>query len=184
VSAKPSNNQYLGFLALIAVMFTLSACQLVSQKAQDEQKLQTLVGGITVTYKKSGEFDSLSSVATAPVVSDLPSARDEAVTVATLRARRQISEFLNTDISSENFTETVTNSLQQSSDFVGAQDKTVTTKIATQLRENIKQRSNAILRGTVVDSQVYDSQKKTVTVTVTTGTRATATSRQLETLMK
>ena len=184
MSAKPSNNQYLGFLALIAGILTLTACQSSSPLSQEEKNLQTLLGGITVTYKKSGEFDSLSSVATAPVVSDLPSAKDEAATVATLRARRQISEFLNTDISSEKFTETVTSSLQQSSEIVGTQDKTVTTKIATQLRESIKQRSTAILRGSVVESQIYDPQKKTVTVTVSTGTKATTTSRQLETLMK
>ena len=91
MSAKPSNNQYLGFLALIAGILTLTACQSSSPLSQEEKNLQTLLGGITVTYKKSGEFDSLSSVATAPVVSDLPSAKDEAATVATLRARRQIS---------------------------------------------------------------------------------------------
>jgi len=52
------------------------------------------------------------------------------------------------------------------------------------LRESIKQKSAAILRGSVVESQIYDPQKKTVTVTVSTGTKATTASRQLETLMK
>lgn len=174
----------LGIVGSALCVAFLTACQTPLSEPKGEQSLQTLLGGITVTYKKSGEFDSLSSVATAPVVSDLPSAKDEAVTVATLRARRQISEFLNTDISSEKFTETVTTSLQQSSEIVGTQDKTVTTKIATQLRESIKQKSNVILRGSVVESQIYDPQKKTVTVTVSTGTKATTTSRQLETLMK
>jgi hypothetical protein len=169
---------------VLGTVLSLTACQTPSSTPQSEQSLQTLLGGITVTYKKSGEFDSLTSSASAPVVSELPSAKDEAVTVATLRARRQISEFLNTDISSEKFTETVTSSLQQSSEIVGTQDRTVTTKIATQLRESIKQKSAAILRGSVVESQIYDPQKKTVTVTVSTGTKTTGTSRQLETLMK
>lgn len=171
-------------LCVLGMVIILTACQSTAPVSQGEQNLQTFLGGITVTYKKSGEFESLSSAASAPVVSDLPSAKDEAVTVATLRARRQISEFLNTDISSEKFTETVTSSLQQSSEIVGTQDKTVTTKIAIQLRESIKQKSTAILRGSVVKSQIYDPQKKTVTVTVSAGTKATATSRQLETLMK
>ena len=169
---------------MIGLVLISVGCQSQGVKSSVNNNLESIVGGITVTYKKSGEFESLASVATAPIVSDLPSARDEAATVATLRARRQISEFLNTEISSEKFTETVTSTLQQSSEVVGTQDRTVTTKIATQLRESIKQNSAAILRGSVVESQIYDPKRKTVTVTVSTGTKTTATGRQLETLMK
>lgn len=173
------------FLSIICfVTAALLGCQSVTKDSSSDQAIQVLQGGLSIVYKSSGEFESLTSTATAPVISDLPSAKDEAVTVATLRARRQISEFLNAEIDSEQFTENLTNSVQQSSEVLGTKDKAVQGKIVTQLKETIRQKSSSILKGTNVESAIYDPTSKTVTVKVSTGTQSTTTSRTLQNLMK
>jgi hypothetical protein len=170
------------FFSLVVVLAL--GCTMTPNHQSNSESIQVLQGGLSIIYKSSGEFESLTSTATAPVVSDLPSARDEAVTVATLRARKQISEFLNVEINSEQFTENLTNSVQESSEILGTRDKTVQGKIVTQLKETIQQKSSSILKGTNVESAVYDPTSKTVTVKVSTGTQSTTTSRTLKNLMK
>ena len=177
-------NLLLVLTAVISFSISISGCMSVKKAESDDESAIVQVGSLLIFYSKSGDFDSLTSTATAPVVSDLPSAKDEAVTVATLRARRQISEFLNVEINSEQFTENLTNSVQQSSEVFGTKDKTVQGKIVTQLKDTIRQRSSAILKGTSVESAVYDPTSKTVTVKVSTGTQSTTTSRTLQNLMK
>ena len=169
-------------LSLVSVLTI--GCTITPNHQSNSDSIQVLQGGLAIVYKSSGEFESLTSTATAPVVSDLPSAKDEAVTVATLRARKQISEFLNVEIDSEQFTENLTNSVQQSSEVLGTKDKAVQGKIVTHLKETIRQKSSAILKGTNVESAVYDPTSKTVTVKISTGTQSTTTSRTLKNLMK
>ena len=170
-------------LTLLSLM-TLVGCAAPQSSSTSRPAIEVLQGGVKVIYSESGDFRSLSSTASAPVLSDLPSAKDEAVSVATLRARRQISEFLNVDIKSEQFTETVTTSLQESSEKFGAKDAQTNSNIATRLRESITQNSQSIIRGSRVESSTYDSGKKVVVVTVSASNESMQSSRKLESLMK
>jgi hypothetical protein len=128
-------------------------------------------GEIKVVYNKSGEFESLISTATAKVMSELPSAKDEAVTVATVKARRQISEFLKTEVDSERFVSTITKSIQESDAVGGSNMSSVNAKIATEVKETIKQKSESLLKGTYVESESHDAKSNSVVVTIRTGSK-------------
>jgi hypothetical protein len=171
---------------IIPILFAafLIGCQSINKESIETPSVKTTLGGLEIHYASNGDFEFLTSTATAPVTSSLPNARDEAATVATLRARRQISEFLNTNIQSESFTEIVSTSLQQSNQVANTENKDVTVKIVTNLRESIRQNSESILKGTVVESVIHDSSTNTVEVKVTTSTRLSQTSRQLNTNMR
>lgn len=142
-----------------------------------------LGGNLKISYTKSGEFESLSSISSVKVTSDLPSAKEEAVSIATVRARRQIAEFLNTEVNSERFVSTVTKTLQDSETASGTNSMTLNTKIANEVKETIRQRSNALLKGTFVESEVYDSNTKTITVVVKTGVKESGISNTVRKLM-
>lgn len=145
------------YLIILFSTFLVLGCQSVDKVSTETESVKTTLGGLEIHYSSNGQFEHLTSTATAPVTSSLPNARDEAATVATLRARRQISEFLNTNIQSESFTEIVTTSLQQSNQVANTENKDVTIKIVTNLRESIRQNSESILKGTVFECITHDS---------------------------
>jgi hypothetical protein len=121
-----------------------------------------LGGNLKIIYTKSGEFESIQSISSVKVTSDLPSAKEEAVSIATLRARRQIAEFLNTEVSSDRFITTVTKTLQDSETSSEANSKNLNSKIANEVKETIRQKSFALLKGTFVESEIYDPNSKTI----------------------
>jgi hypothetical protein len=153
------------FLAVILI-----GCTSISS---DNRKLTSeFVGGdLKVTYNKKGEFESISSKATAYVTNDLPNTRDQAVTIATLKARRQIAEFLKTEVQSERFLVTVSKSIQDTETVNQAGDNKESAKIAYNVRESIRQRSSAILQGTYLQSESFNPDTKIVTVVVSAGTK-------------
>ena len=156
--------KYLLTLLLVLVV----ACSTAKKESVDSQNKVTSTfqgGGIKISYTKDGEFDYLTSTASAPVTSELLSARDEAITLATVKARRQISEFINTEVHSERFIQTVSKSVQEAS-ADSVTDKSIKSKIAYDVRESIKQKSTAILEGTIVENESYDANSRLVIVTV------------------
>jgi outer membrane lipopolysaccharide assembly protein LptE/RlpB len=173
-------------LLVVSATVVLTACGTFGGSKPGEEKPITsefLGGNIKVTYTMGGEFESISSTNTVKVTSSLPYATDEAFTVATLRARKQIVEFMKLDLESEKFTDTVYNSLQDATTEDRTETKTVNAKVASEVKEVIKQRSSAILQGTYVAEKNYDSGTKTVTVTVKSGTKDIATAKAVRKLM-
>jgi hypothetical protein len=143
-----------------------------------------LGGNLKINYTKSGEFDSLTSKASVKVTSELPSAKEEAVSIATIRARRQISEFLNTEVNSERFITTVTKNLQNSETSAGDNSMNVNSSIANEVRETVRQKSSSLLKGTIVDSEVYDPDTKSITVIIKTGVKETGIANTVRKIMK
>jgi hypothetical protein len=128
-------------------------------------------GAISISYSKDGEFQSLRSKATAKVTSNLPSALDEAITVATLRARRQIVEFLKIEIESDQFIKVLTNSSQKSDQANSVRDlSTVRSDIGYSVREDLRQKSKGFVQGSYIVSEEFDPENKLVSVTVGFGT--------------
>jgi len=129
-------------LFIISSVVMLSACSSVPlQKTEDAPTIKTefLGGSIKVSYDKS---------------------------TATLRARKQIVEFMKTEIESEKFSEAIFDTLQKSE--VANKDKSseVNHNISQAVRQSIRQKSNGILKGTYVSEKVYDDSTKTVRVIV------------------
>jgi hypothetical protein len=171
--------QFLFALMSVTLLFGCSS----TTKTESLVTSEFLGGSLKITYSKSGEFESLSSISSVQVTSDLPSAKEESVSIATVRARRQISEFLNTEVNSERFVSSVTKTLQDSETASGTNSMTLNSKIANDVKETIRQRSNALLKGTYVESEVYDSNAKTVTVVVKTGVKESGISNTIRKLM-
>ena len=173
-------------LIVVTAVMALTACSSLGGSKGDGEKPITsefLGGNIKVTYTMGGEFESISSTNTVKVTSSLPYATDEAFTVATLRARKQIVEFMKLDLESEKFTDAVYNSLQDASEENKAETTQVNSKIASEVKETIKQRASGILQGTYVAEKNYDSGTKTVTVTVKSGTKDITTAKTVRRLM-
>ena len=173
-------------LIVVTAAVALTACGTFGGSKPDGEKPITsefLGGNIKVSYTTGGEFESISSTNTVKVTSSLPYATDEAFTIATLRARKQIVEFMKLDLESEKFTDTVYNSLQDATTENKAETAQVNAKISSEVKEVIKQRSSAILQGTYVAEKNYDSGTKTVTVTVKSGTKDITTAKTVRRLM-
>ncbi len=159
-------NKLVKFASLF-IIFLIAGC---AANKKNEIVESTFVGGdLTVVYNKNGEFESIRSKATANVTTDLPNAKDQAISIATLKARRQISEFLKVDIQSERFLVTVGKSLQEANLENQLGDNKEGAKIAYNLRESIRQRSNSIMQGTYLQSESFNPDTKLVTVIISAG---------------
>jgi hypothetical protein len=173
-------------LIVIAATVSLAGCGMFGgTKPNDEKPITSefLGGDIKVTYTLYGDFKSISSTNTVKVTSSLPYATDEAFTLATLRARNQIVEFMKVGMESEKFTDTVYNSLQEATTEDKDETKKVNAKVASEVKEVLKQRSSAILQGTYISEKKYDSGTKTVTVTVKSSPKDVATAKEVRKLM-
>ena len=118
------------------------------------------------------------------LTSNAPDAAEKAYIVATLRARAQMVEFMKADLESEKFKQTVYKSLQEAEEELKVASSTVVKDtITNELQENIKQKTNAILRGTYVESKEFDKGSSTVKVVVKSSVKDIEVSKQLSRLM-
>lgn len=171
------------FASLLVIL--VAGCSTFGSK-KDEQVVDTkfLGGEMKISYTWSGELKAVESTGTGKVVSNSPGAVDEAYIVATLRARQQIAEFMRLDLDSEKFKKSVFESLQEAeNESKQAVSNNVKSKIVTTVQEDIRQKSNAILRGTFVSDKVYDSNTRTVKVTVRFTPEDLVMSKKLNRLM-
>lgn len=172
-------------IAVVSSIVLLSACSTLTNKVEgpDSVTAEFMGGDLKVTFNKDGQFQSLQSAGTARVTSTLPSATEDAFVVATLRAKKQIAEFMKEEVEGDRFTNTLTDNLQKGSDVNGQVINEVNTKIAKQVQENIKSKSKAILQGVYVESKKFDTSTNTVRVTVKTGVNDISASKQIRSMM-
>ena len=127
-----------------------------------------MVNGRTVTREMAKEYFALAPGTTKP----------------TLQARKQIVEFMKVEVENNSFINAVSKTLQDSESDSGRTVSTnVTAKIASEVQDNIRQNSKALLKGTYVDSKSYDASTHTVKVVVKTSLRDLDTSKQLARMM-
>jgi hypothetical protein len=173
-------------LILVAAVATLTACSTVKTTAVEPTetvKTEFNGGDLILSFTKDGQFEFLTASASARVTSNLPSAVEEAYIVASLRAKQKVVEFMSNEMEGEKFVDSVNDSLQESFASNGQSIVDVNSQIAYKVQENIKSKSNAILRGVSVDQKSFDESSNTVRVTVRTGVREIATARQVRMLM-
>ena len=170
------------FAGLLVVL--VAGCSTFGSK-KDEPKVNTdfMGGAIKVSYTLTGNFESLTSSGTAKVTSTLPSAVEESYLIATLQARKQLVEFMKVEVENSNFIKAVAESLQEGVNVNGSPDNKITSKIASELQDNIRQQSKAILTGTYVADRSYDPGTRTVKVVIKTGVRDVETAKQVYRLM-
>jgi hypothetical protein len=138
-------------------------------------------GKVNIVFDSKGNWESISSVATGGISASTYEAQEQATTIATMRAKRNIAEFLSTDVSSTKTLVVVSRTLQKAKETkdnqTGGQlvslnesetdkvdqDLKDTSKqvnldrnsftIANTVREQISESSNAILKGLQVVAQ-------------------------------
>jgi hypothetical protein len=145
--------------------------------------------------ENNGEWISVESTGTSPITFNHANSREEAMTVASMRARANLVEFLNNTIKTEKFVEnvsktilndtltngtnTVTAPLSETDIFgdevttLGTQDhvnnieqRNRSTKVAQQVKQTLHESTNGILKGAMIVDRKVDPSVNMVAVKV------------------
>ena len=145
--------------------------------------------------ENNGEWISVESTGTSPITFNHANSREEAMTVAAMRARANLVEFLNNTIKTEKFVENVsktilndsltngTNTVTQpytETDIFGdettelvptdlvanTEERNRSTKVAQQVKQTLHEGTNGILRGAMIVNRAVDPSVNMVSVKV------------------
>ena len=97
-------------LILALAVLSLSACSSVklnTEVTDEAVKYTQDFGKVEVTFNDKGDWTSLKSSATSAVPIDIDAGLEQGMNVATMRAKRNIVEFINTDLKSTKTTDTI-----------------------------------------------------------------------------
>jgi hypothetical protein len=141
-------------------------------------------GRVSLEYADDGTWLGITAVASAPVGGRGAAAVEQATTVATLKARRNIAEFMGGELNSARSLRVISRGVQRSqagtalrqSDEISSDDEvdesseaqvsTSHQRIAESIRETITQQSAAILRGLMTVREDHDREAGVVIVEV------------------
>lgn len=209
------------FFAILTV-FMMAACTSNGAKessknaAADEYKPKPVSavfkrpnGFTRVNFDSNGKFLSINATASAPIAANNAASVEQAVSVATMRARRSLAEFmgnqLNTTRSLKVISNTVQRSLENTANGTDADlvvddkdfsadgslksgstpgDNQNAQKIAETVIETIKSNSTQMLRGVAVISETVDAEGRTVQVEIKADVNSIAASKDLRMQME
>ena len=149
-------------------------------------------GSVKIIFDSAGNWESISSIASGAIAATTYDAKEQASTIASMRAKRNIAEFLSSQISSTRTMVVVSKTLQKAKETIENQtngqpislsddenskidqelkdsskqinlDKNSFT-LANIVREQISESSNAILKGLTVVSQNVSTDGKAMQV--------------------
>jgi len=170
-------------------------------EAQPDIKAQEVAflednGTISLEFDETGaEWLTIESTGTSPITFNHANSREEAMTVASMRAKANLVEFLNNTIKTEKFIENVsktilndsltngTNTVTQpytETDIFGdettelkptdlvnnVEERNRSTKVAQQVSQTIHESTNGILKGALITDRKVDPSINMVAVTV------------------
>ena len=172
----------LAFAAVIAL--ALSACSTtklgdMDGTSSDAIKYTQDFGKVEVTFNDKGDWDSLKSTATSSVPIDVDMGLEQGMNVATMRAKRNIVEFLNQDLKSNKTTDTITKALAKNVSEDNEMSKQRAANIATEIQEKISVQADGILKGVYVTDRKVSPDGKTVAVTVQVDKRSMRAAQQV-----
>jgi hypothetical protein len=104
--------------------------------------------------------------------------------VATMRAKRNIVEFINQDLKSTKTTDTITKALAKNVSSDDENSKQRASNIASEITEKISVQSDGILKGVYVVERKLSSDKRYVVVTVQVDQRSMKAARQVRLAMQ
>lgn len=153
-------------------------------------------GTVSLEFDENGaDWISIESTGTSPITFNHANSREEAMTVAAMKARANLVEFLNNTIKTEKFVENVsktilndnltndTNTVTQpytETDLFGdettemkptdlvnnVEARTRSTKVAQQVKQNVHESTNGILKGAMIINRSVDPSINMVSVKV------------------
>jgi predicted small secreted protein len=167
-------------IVVLAIALTLSACSTTKTAGDitnEGVKLTQDFGKVEITYSTFGDWQSIKATASSNVPIEHDAGLEQAMNVATMRAKRNIVEFINTDLKSKKTTDTLTDSLVKHD----TDNKEYANKIATKITESITVEANGIIRGTYIVDRKVSGDGKNVTVVVMVDKKSMAVASQLRT---
>lgn len=169
-------------IVLLAVL-ALTACSSVKlpkdEITSEAAKFTQDFGKVEVTFSEDGNWTLLKSSATAAVPIEIDAGLEQGMNIATLRAKRNIIEFINTDLKSSTTTEAITKSLAKNMSSDEENSKQRAANIAQEVTEKISVEANGILRGVYIVERKLSSDKKYVVVTVQVDKRSMRAASQV-----
>ena len=147
------------------------------QKVVNKIEFLATNGGIKLEFD-GDKWKSIESTGIAEVTSDRINSAHEAYHAATLRAQRNLAEYLDNDLRSKTTLEAISKIVD--SDTV---DQPNSDTLAYNLTESINKESRAMLNGLYVVDRKYDEDEKLVSVTIKVTPESLRASQQVKTAM-
>jgi len=163
-------------------------------------------GTLILEFDEQGSWVRIKTSGTSPVEFNHANAREQAFTIATMRAKRNLIEFLSNDVKSQKAVsnisdvylkdivkEDTTNSLKSlsadeegtgnSSEQKSNENRNRANRVATNVREQIVDNANAILRGAYVSARNIDRATNQVSVEVSISRKTIVAAQQIRAQM-
>ncbi len=182
------------FAAVAVMVLGLAACSSTPKNPTDATPGRTADvefleanGPLTLTFDDKGNWVSIKSSATAPLVNNAPEGVEIAFKTATMRAKRNLTEFMSNDVKSTKSVQTIsksylkniaqvdsTNESNTAGEDEDAASNSQATKesrqkantIAQTVRERIDDNAQAILKGVQVTERKVSKEQQHVSVTI------------------
>jgi hypothetical protein len=170
-------------LVAVAVL-SLAACSTINPPKKTEISEEAIkyaqdFGKVVVKFNDQGDWESMTATATSFIPIEHDAGVEQGMNVAAMRAKRNIVEFIQTDLKSSKTTDTMTKALAKNAMENDATTKQKAADIATQIVEKISVEANGIIRGAYVSNRVISTDGKNVSVTVTVDKRSMRAANQI-----
>lgn len=171
-------------LILAVAVLALSACstsKLTNTDVTEEgTKFAQDFGKVEVTFDDKGNWISLKSSGTSFVPIAHDAGVEQGMNVAQMRAKRNIVEFIQSDLQSKKTSDTITKALAKdvSEDDVASKQRAA--NIATEIQEKISVEANGIIRGVYVVDRKVSGDGKNVVVVVQVDQRSMRAAKQIK----
>jgi hypothetical protein len=173
-------------LLIVVSLLALTACSTTKLTADapssDAVKYTQDFGKVEVTFNDE-TWTEIKSTGTASVPITDDAGLEQAMNIATMRAKRNIVEFINTDLKSGKTVDTITDSLAKEVAEDEQKSKQKAASIATKVSEKIAVEANGILKGVYVTDRKVSSDSRTVSVTVKVDKRSMNAAKQIRVAM-
>ena len=170
-------------ILVTAVALALSACSTtkvsLDETSKDAVKYTQEFGKVEITFNDKGEWETLKSTGTSAIPLTDNAALEQAMNVATMRAKRNIVEFIQTDLNSSKSHEAITNALAK--DVSSDENKTRERagNIATKIQEKIAVEANGIVKGVYIVDRKISGDKSMAVVTVEVSKKSMRAAQQV-----
>jgi hypothetical protein len=172
-------------LVLVSILaLTMSACSTTTKVAVDQtpegNKYARDFGKVEVTFNDRGDWETIKSSATSFVPIENDAGVEQGMNVAAMRAKRNIVEFIQTDLKSSKASETITNALAADMKENDSNAKRKAADLTTKIQEKIAVEANGIVRGAYIVERKVSTDGKNVAVSVQVDKRSMNVASQLK----
>lgn len=168
-------------LTIAVLALAVSACsttKLNDDVSSDAIKYTQDFGKVEVTYTDN-TWVEIKSTGTSSVPINDDAGLEQAMNIATMRAKRNIVEFIQTDLKSGKSVDVMTNSLAKEVSEDDQKSKQKAANIATKVSEKIAVEANGILKGVYIADRKVSGDGRTVVVVVKVDKRSMRAASQL-----